>query len=131
MDALGIDWSCQTDLDPFGRLSKGMACVRDAGVRRLTSRLGSLLGDPLYGFDTQTLLSEGGTATSLASVATGRIRNQLLRDERIYQVTTQRSTFDQSTSTLQIALRVSTQEGPFTLVLNLSPSGVELITSEG
>lgn len=130
MPGLGIDWSCELDLDPFARTVKNIPTVKQASIRRLTSRQGSLLGDPLYGLDLQTLLSEGGDSASLGVTIAARVRSQLLRDERILAVTVRKSTYVVETKTLDMVLIVQTLEGPFELVFNLNPNSIQII-SEG
>lgn len=127
---LGIDWSCESDLDPYGRTVRGLVTVRQACVRRLSSRLGSLLGDPLYGADLMQLLSASGTSRTMAVDVSARIRSQLARDERVLFVGVDRSSYDQATKRLEVALTVETAEGPFSLVFALDPSGIQTI-SEG
>jgi len=127
---LGIDWSCESDLDPYGRTVRGLVTVRQACIRRLTSRLGSLLGDPLYGADLVELLSLGGNARTMAAAVASRIRTQLARDERVLFVSIQRSSYDLATKRLEVALTVETAEGPFSLVFALDPAGIQII-SEG
>lgn len=128
--ALGIDWSCIQDLDPYGRTATGLATVREACVRRLSSRLGSLLGDPLYGTDLVELLSQGGEAKTMAVSVTSRIRAQLARDERVLFVAVTRSEYSLATKRLDVALTVTTADGPFSLVFALTSEGIQII-SEG
>ena len=127
---LGIDWSCEQDIDPFGRTVKGLPTVRQACVRRLSSRLGSLLGDPLYGTDLQVLLGEAGTTRTMAASVTARIRSQLVRDERVLAVLVKRADYSQATKRLDVSLTVTTEEGPFDLVFALTSEGIQII-SEG
>lgn len=127
---LGIDWSCTQDIDPFARTVTGLATVREACVRRLSSRLGSLLGDPLYGTDLVELLSQGGEAKTMAVGVTSRIRAQLARDERVLFVGVTRADYSLPTKRLDVAMTVTTAEGPFSLVFALSPEGIQII-SEG
>lgn len=102
--------------------------MREAAIRRLTSRLGSLYGDPLYGYDLQQMLSESGVPSTIASTASARVRQQLLRDERVNQVRITESRYDLPTQTLTLALTATTGEGPFELVLELSPGNIDVIT---
>jgi phage baseplate assembly protein W len=125
----GTDWSCELDLDQFGRVVSGLDVVRQAAIRRLTSRLGSLLGDPLYGYDLQSALSDSGTPENLVAGIMVQIRQQLLRDERIELVRRDDSSFDLQSKTLTLAISATTALGPFQLIFSLSPAGINLITA--
>lgn len=127
---LGIDWSCELDLDPYGRTVSQLTTVSQACVRRLSSRLGSLLGDPLYGTDLSELLSLAGNSRTLAASVSSRIRSQLARDERVLTVTITQADYSLQTKELRVRIAVETNEGPFTLVFALSPEGIQTI-SEG
>lgn len=127
---LGIDWSCTQDLDPYGRTVTGLATVREACIRRLSSRLGSLLGDPLYGTDLVELLGQSGDSRTMAASLTSRIRAQLARDERVLFVAVTQAAYDMATKRLDAALTVTTADGPFSLVFELNPEGIQII-SEG
>lgn len=124
---LGIDWSCEYDLDPYARTVTGLVTVRQACIRRLTSRLGSLLGDPLYGADLAEMLSSGGNTNALAATVSTAIRSQLARDERVLSVAVTRSQYDLATKRLDVALTVITADGPFELVFALNPEGIQII----
>jgi len=127
---LGIDWSCELDLDPYGRTVSQLKTVSQACVRRLSSRLGSLLGDPLYGTDLSELLSLSGNSRTLAASVSSRIRSQLARDERVLNVTITQADYSLQTKELRVRLAVETKEGPFSLVFELNPEGIQTI-SEG
>lgn len=125
---LGIDWSCERDLDPFGRTVRGLVTVREACIRRLTSRVGSLLGDPLYGTDLTELLGLAGNARTMAASVSSRIRSQLLRDERVLEVMVTRADYSAATKQLDVAITVITAEGPFSLVFELDAEGIQIIS---
>ena len=125
---LGIDWSCERDLDPFGRTVRGLVTVREACIRRLTSRVGSLLGDPLYGTDLTELLGLAGNARTMAASVSSRIRSQLLRDERVLEVMVTRADYSAATKQLDVAITVITAEGPFSLVFELNADGIQIIS---
>lgn len=125
---LGIDWSCERDLDPFGRTVRGLVTVREACIRRLTSRVGSLLGDPLYGTDLTELLGLAGNARTMAASVSSRIRSQLLRDERVLEVMVTRADYSAATKQLDVAITVITAEGPFALVFALNAEGIQIIS---
>jgi len=104
-----------------------VSTVREACIRRLSSQLGSLLGDPLYGADLMQLLSASGNSRTLAADVSTRIRSQLARDERVLFVAVDRSAYDIATKRLDVALTVETAEGPFELVFALDPAGIQII----
>ena len=129
MADFGLDWTCELDIDPYGRTSTGLEVVREAAIRRLTTPLGSLLTDPLYGFDVATLLSSSGNQTTLVASAMVPIRQQLLRDERVITVRLDQGVFDPVQKTLRLAITATTSAGPFALIFQLSSTGIQLLTS--
>ena len=125
----GTDWACELDLDPYGRTATGLEVVRQSAVRRLTSALGSLLGDPLYGFDVASLLSKSGSQSTMVASAMVPIRNQLLRDERIETVRLDEGIYSAADKSLRLAMTVTTSLGPFFLIFTLSAAGIEILTT--
>ena len=125
----GTDWSCELDLDPYGRTASGVEVVRQAAVRRLTSPLGSMLLDPLYGFDLATLLGKAGSQTTIVASAMVPIRQQLLRDERVLTVRLDQGVYSASTGALRLDITATTAAGPFSLVFTLSPAGIQVLTA--
>ena len=126
--SLGSDVSCTTDVDPYFATVQGVEVVRQAAARRMASRLGSLMGDPTYGYDLQELLSSSGNATTIAASAAARIRQQMLRDERILTCTIVSSVYDVASKRLTTSVRCVTALGTFDLVFDLSATGIALVT---
>ncbi len=123
----GTDLRCGLDLDPLMRSTSGLAVVSEAATRRLTSPTGSLLADPLYGYDVRLLLNESGSSAQVAQIGKARVRAQLMRDERVAAVDFTEATFIPSRKLLTIAATVSTIAGDFSLVLTLTPDAIDVV----
>ncbi len=115
----GRDVSC-TDTMRTGRLVSGPRLVAEACYRRLITPRGTLLGgedEANYGLDLGGLL---GSSTSAAEVAAlpGRIRNELLKDERVESVEALvTATTTAGSTSYVIDVTGTTAEGPFELKL--------------
>ena len=66
----------------------------------------------------------------MAVSVTSRIRAQLARDERVLFVAVTRSEYSLQTKRLDVAMTVTTADGPFSLVFALNPEGIQIV-SEG
>lgn len=129
VSGFGKDTSCTSALRP-GQFVTGVRLVAEAAYRRLTTPRGMLRGgdeEADYGLD--LLDSIGGVASeSNAKALGGRIRNELLKDERIesVDVTVVLSQVGPA-SELDITIEAATREGPFTLTVAVDEVSVELI----
>ncbi len=115
MPDYGLDISCTTDMDPSLRLVSGPTLMREAVVRRLTCRKGSLLSDPLYGIDIRDFLNSKFDSTSLARIQS-LVTGELLGDERIQSVTTIAS-YATVSKTLTLRIQGTGALGPFNLTI--------------
>lgn len=129
MTDFGRDLSCTTSLRT-GRFVSGPRLVAEAAYRRLTTPRGMLRGgeeEANYGLDLTELV---GSATGKEDAASleGRIRNELVKDERIetVDVTVIASTKGPATS-FAITVQAATADGPFTLRIQASELTVELL----
>lgn len=130
MTDFGTDLSCTTGLRT-GRYVTGARLVAEAAFRRLSTPRGSLFwgeDEADYGLDlTELILGQPATST-LANSLEARIRNELLKDERIDTVTV--SVVASRTGpavTYDIAISATTAEGPFELTLGVSDVSVDLL----
>ena len=125
----GRDVSCTTSLKT-GRFATGVRLVAEACYRRLTTPRGMLRGgeeEASYGYDLSELIGATNAKTVIASLP-GRIRSELLKDQRIELVEVDVLTAkDGPGLTLEITIRCETGAGPFSLQLLASAVTVELL----
>jgi len=128
----GRDTSCPGSLRT-GRYASGVRLVAEAAYRRLITPRGSLRGgeeEQNYGFDLADVVGSASTPSAVASLP-ARIRNELMKDERIddVEVTVVASTTGPAT-TWAITVQGYTGIGPFRLVLAVSDVTVALVGLE-
>lgn len=121
----GSDLSCTDDLDDVAREISGQDVLAQAIYRRLTTPRGQLLDDPDYGIDVRSFLSRGIDAGKLREIE-GTIRQEVLKDERVANVTAQAS-IDYRSYSMTVSLIVTTGEGPFRLVFDITADTVEFL----
>lgn len=125
----GRDVSC-TDSIKTGRFVQGTRLVAEAAYRRLSTPRGRLRGgeeEANYGLDLSQFCGSTdpkGTAASLS----GRIRSELLKDERIDSVDVDVFyTTDGPGTSFTINIEAQTGAGPFTLKILASTVTVALL----
>jgi hypothetical protein len=128
----GRDISCTTELLP-GRYATGARLVAEACYRRLTTPRGMLRGgddEANYGLDLTELI--GSASTKLDAAALGaRIKAELLKDERLINVTVEVvRTLDGAATQFDVTVNGETDAGPFDLQLAVSEVTVELLGIE-
>jgi hypothetical protein len=125
----GRDLSCTTSIRS-GRFASGPLLVAEACYRRLTTPRGRLRGgeaEQNYGFDIRQVVGETNVSHVVATLP-GRIRAELLKDERIESVDVEILVVTVKPATrLQITVSAVTSSGPFTLQLLASAVTVELL----
>jgi hypothetical protein len=129
----GRDTSCMASLRT-GKLVTGLQLVAEAAYRRLTTPAGTLRGgadEENYGLDLS-----GGIGDSeprqFAAALPARIRAELLKDERIIEVTVVTSVEVNGPATsVLVDVRCETRVGPFRLKLAISDVTVSLLGIEG
>jgi len=133
MTDFGRDTSCLPGTGlRTGRLVSGPRLVAEAGVRRLTTRRGTLRGgeeEANYGKDLTELVGTVGT-TNAAAALPGQIKAELSKDERIDPgkiSVTVTSTVSGPSTKWNVAVKGETAEGPFDFVLAVSDVSVELL----
>ena len=129
VSGFGKDTSCTTVLRP-GQFVTGPRLVAEAAFRRLTTPRGMLRGgeeEANYGLDLLDMI--GAVSSKSDAIALGgKIRNELLKDERIESVDASvLLTRDGPASTLEITVEAVTREGPFALTISVDEVSVQLL----
>lgn len=114
----GSDLSCTDDLNPNGLVVSGVTMMAQVCVRRLITRKGSLLSDPLYGIDLRDFLNARIDQAKL-NVIGSLSKGELERDERIDRADIITS-YSQDTKRLTLKISCTGSLGPFALVLSVS-----------
>lgn len=106
----GTDFAGITDIDPALTVVSGAQGLAEQILRRLTSQRGSMMADPIYGYDLRALV---GSSASVTEVERG-IAEQLDEEEGVedYRIDI---AFDHITETLTVDIYVVASEGPFAL----------------
>lgn len=111
--ALASDFAGVLDIDWALSTVEGEMALAQAILRRLTTPLGGLEDDPLYGFDIRELV--GSTLT--ASVIEQLVREQVLAEEEVDRAAVR---VTQSADSILIEIRLRTITGTASLTLNAS-----------
>lgn len=125
----GRDTSC-TDSLKTGRFATGLRLVAEACYRRLTTPRGMLRGgedEANYGIDLSALCGSTNPRSD-ASALPGRIRNELVKDERVDEVDVEVLVVTSGAEvSFNIKVTVTTGAGPFTLNVLASSVSVALL----
>ncbi len=129
----GRETSCTTSLRP-GQYVSGARLVGEAAYRRLTTPRGMLQGGEAeadYGIDLLDMIGSVETTSDVAALG-GRVRNELLKDERILtvDVTPVATTATNGAVSVDLTVEATTKEGPFTLAVRVSEVTVQLLGIE-
>lgn len=126
MSVYGIDLSSADELD-FTREVEGVELVAQDVLWRLSTPAGQgvlAFDAPEYGLDLSGMLGASLTDEAAASMP-GRIRSELMKDERLLSVDVNiRTTRGAGTLAWDITIRCTTASGPFDLVFVLDADGV-------
>lgn len=129
MSNFGKDTSCVSSVRT-GRYVNGLRLVAESVFRRLTTPRGMLLGgedEENFGLDLTELIGSASTTADAAALP-GRIRSELLKDERIESVDVNVvSTVRAGAVSYIITIEAFTSLGPFTLTLAASDVTVSLV----
>lgn len=132
MTEFGRDLSCMTGITT-GRFVSGARLVAEAIYRRLTTPRGMLRGgedERNYGLDVCSLVGQSAAPAMLASIP-GRIRAEVLKDERVERVEVRvLRLIDGPKVSLRISIRAITGAGPFELQLLATQVDVALLKLE-
>ena len=126
-------WSAggAADVDPFFRRVSGNLAVAHSIARRLITERGTLSWAPGVGFDVRALINEAlaGSSQAVTSMIATYVREEALGDERVSDAEVDVS-FNASTHSLRISMRVTTAEGPFRLVLGADALTLSILSIE-
>lgn len=109
---LGSDISGITDVDASLSTVGGRLALAQRCLRRLSTKRGSLIGSPLYGFDLQSCIG----SMMPVSVVNQRVGEQILLEPEVEDASVA-STFDAVTGELVVEIEVVDADGPFDLTL--------------
>ena len=107
--------------------------VAQAVYRRLTTNrniLKTLNDSPDYGIDIVGFLQKGLTPKEIQSIS-GKVKSELLKDDRIDPSTLEVSVTTPDAQTLEIDIQGTTTTGPFSLVLSIDNAGSVLKAISG
>ncbi len=119
----GSDTECVSDLTFARREVRGETAMAQAMARRLTTGRGTLFYAPAYGYDLRQFIRGSVPAES---VLNGNIENELLKDERVDDVTVE-SSYSSGTETLSVRAHGLGAGGPFDLTLEIDEVTVKLL----
>lgn len=125
----GEDTEATTDSTFARRQVSGQEAMGQAMLRRLTTTRGALasLGQPDYGYNLRQFLK--GPAPPISTL-NGNVENELLKDERIEDVTVETS-YNALSETLTVKSTGFGAEGPFDLTLVIGDVTVEILREGG
>ncbi len=119
----GNDTECVSDLTFARRRVDGETMMAQAMARRLTTGRGTLFYAPEYGYDLRQFLRGSVPAES---VLNGNIENELLKDERVEDVTVE-SSYNAGTEALSVRAQGFGADGPFDLTIEIGAVTVKLL----
>lgn len=130
-EGFGVDTWCLDSTEP-GRFARGRDVVVQAIYRRLTTPRGTLRGGPgaeLYGYDVSGLVGRVGDTRLLAALP-AVLRAEILRDDRIADVTARVSVTDigakRQAVTISLDVVPHGEDTPFRLTIVVDSGGVTL-----
>ena len=119
----GNDTECGEDLTYARAEVTGETMMAQAILRRLTTPRGTLISYPDYGYDLRQFLKG---PTPAATIVNGNVENEVLKDERVADVTVETS-FNEALERLEVSVVGFGAEGPFDLTIGISDVTVELL----
>jgi len=129
VQGFGKDTSCTSSMRA-GQLVSGARLIGEAAFRRITTPRGSLRGgeeEADYGIDILDAIGSVNTKSDAAALA-GRIRNELVKDERIQTVDVTITDVSEGVAkAFEIAIELGTSAGPFGLAVAVDEVSVELL----
>ncbi len=122
----GSDISCVTDIDISGRSITGNRLVSESVARRWITPRGRLIRYPNYGFDITGYLNSDVSPADIAEIQ-AMSAQEALKDERVLRAKVA-AAFDAPTGSLQINAEITTANGPFRLVVNVTALTLEILS---
>lgn len=114
----GTDVSVYPDLDPAFSPLSGTRVLCEAIAKRLSTPHGALAYAPDYGSDIRAFLNAGLTSSQVGALR-AQIEAEVVKEERI-QSCVAACSLDTRTQTLNVALTLVADSGPFVLVLGVT-----------
>lgn len=127
MSALGLSFSLDPDLSTsIFQLKSGAACLAQDLLNRLSTERGSLFYDEDYGLDVRKFLNKR-SLPGLAFRIAAEVSAELKKDPRVARVAV---TTKETSTGFALSLQLTTLQGPFSLVLDVSPEIVKIAKAE-
>lgn len=125
-DTYGADVSTFPDLDPAFKPLTGQRAVAEAVARRWITPLGSLAYDETYGEDVRALLNAEADSPRLQALR-GALVAQATADERVLAASVDLTVSGPTSGrTVTLKGRLTTDDGPFSLVLTITQLNANL-----
>jgi phage baseplate assembly protein W len=121
--SFGLSWSCVSNLTMPSIMVTGFRVVAEAVARIWQTPQGDLIDDPNYGYDLTDCVGEDFNVSDLGRVATAA-GNAAERDQRVQECNVTLSLIN---GVLMVSARITTAQGPFTLVAAVSKVSVTLL----
>lgn len=128
MADLGTDIAWMGDLDPMFSLVSGRAALIQSIVNMFESNPEVDTETDDFGKDLSELLGESMSPSEIGDEV-NRIEQKCLSDERV-SVAEARIDLNHSTGSAHITIRIIDDEGPFSLVLNVTEVSVQVLQAE-
>ena len=125
MPDFGSDVSVFPDLDPNFSPLTGQRAVAECVARMLETPRGGLVYAPNRGFDIRAVLNESMTEARLSQVKRA-VESEALKDERVLDAKAS-LTFVFATQVLTVKLDLTTADGPFRLVLEVTAVSLNIL----
>lgn len=125
MADLGSDLSCVRDCTPDMAEVSGRACLAQAIARRYITPRGALIDDPNYGFDLTAYVNDDLSSADIARIQS-QAEQEALKDERVEDASVSIAVTVAGVMVVTVVLTDS--NGPFTLVLSVTATTVQLLT---
>lgn len=123
----GSDVSTFPGLDPAFILRTGVSVLGEALARVYMTPQGSDTWHPDYGRDLRRYLNEPMTPERLAQLQ-AEAEDGAELDERVAEAVAT-ATFNEATSTVLLAVRVTTEAGPFLFTFSLDEGGIAVLSA--
>lgn len=124
MTDFGSAWSCLTDLTMPATYASSFRVVAEAIARRWQTPRGGLIDDPNYGFDLSDFVNDDIDPRVQSQIAFNASQ-EAKKDERVLSCDVTVTPFPGGV--LIVTGSVTTEDGPFTLVVSVSDVTITLL----